>query len=149
MYSRQFLTLDEARAVTEAALAEAAKNPERPCAIAVVDPMGDIIYFVRQDKAAPQTVMIATNKAYTAARLGQVMPTLTNTSEVPENLKKYTWFTSMRDFTDPKFTPAPGGMCIRAPDGAVIGAIGIAGRTGADKIDDDIIGEAGLKALSL
>lgn len=145
MYSRKFLGLDQARAVAEAALAEASKNPERPCAIAVVDPMGDLVYFVRQDddynRDHPHYIMLAINKAYTAARFWR------DTAGIDEDFRKR-GLNGVRDFLDPRYTPLPGGMCIKTPDGTLIGAIGISGRTSKDEITDIDIGEAGLKTLS-
>jgi uncharacterized protein GlcG (DUF336 family) len=53
------------------------------------------------------------------------------------------------DFGDPRFTTIPGGVCLRAPDGTVIGAIGTSGRhPNIDKITDLDVALAGAKALS-
>ena len=140
MYSRQFLSFEEARSVAEAALAEAAKHPDRPCAIAVVDPIGDLIYFGRQDYAPAHFLMLATDKAYTAARFRR------DTVHVEDTIKLSGL--GIKDFIDPRYTKVPGGICIKTPDGTVIGAIGISGRNPRDEIDDLAVGEAGLKVLS-
>jgi glc operon protein GlcG len=141
MYSKSFLGLDEARAVAEAALAEAAKNPERPCSIAVVDPVGDLVYFARQDRAHPHFNMLALSKAYTSVRFRR------DTNGIGEHFKKQG--VNFDAFVDPKYTTLPGGMCIKTNDGVTIGAIGVSGRTPEDKITDIDIGKAGLKALSI
>lgn len=142
MYNRQFLRLEEARAVGEAALAEALKNPDRPVVIAVVDPMGELIYFLRQDNTLQINVNMAINKAYTAAAFRR------DTGELQARYRKIG--IEMRDFMlDPKITIVHGGKCLKAPDGTVIGAIGISGRApDIDKINDVDLAEAGAKALS-
>jgi len=140
MYSQQFISLDEARAIAEAGLAEASKEPDRPVAIAIADIMGDIVYLARQDKATPHYTLLAISKAYTAARFGR---------DVVDLNKTYTnlgW--SVRDFVDPKYTPVPG-MCIRTSDGTVIGGIGVSGRHGGDAVSDSDLAKAALKTVSL
>lgn len=141
MYSKKFLSLDEARAVAERALVEASKDPDRPIAIAVVDPIGDLLYFARQDGVNAHSTMMAMSKAYTAVRIRR------DTADLSERYKN--WGMTVKDFVDPKYTPVPGGLCIRASDGTVIGAIGISGRTSEDKIGDVDLGRVGLGALSL
>lgn len=142
MYPRQFLRLEEAHAVGEAALAKALENPDRPVAIALVDPMGELIYFLRQDNTFPLTASMAINKAYTAAAFRM------DTADLAAAMKS--WGRKLSDFLDPRFTLVPGGTCLRTSDGIVIGAIGASGRKpGIDKIRDQDLAEAGAMALSL
>lgn len=141
MYSKQFLALDEACAIAERVLAEASRDRDRPVAIAFVDPEGDLVYLARQDGANAHSTMMAMCKAYTAARIRR------DTSGLRERYKN--WGMTVKDFVDPKYTPVPGGLCIRTSDGTVIGAIGISGRTSEDKIGDVDLGRLGLEALSL
>jgi glc operon protein GlcG len=140
MYSRQFVGLEEARAVGEAALAKALEDPDRPVAIAVVDPMGELVYFVRQDNSLSLTTNMAINKAYTAAFFRG------NTTDLAEAFESRGRKAS--DFLDPRFTAIEGGVCLKAADGAVIGAIGASGRSPMDKVRDHDLAEAGAKALS-
>ncbi len=142
MYSRKLLSLEDARAVGEAALAKAMENPDRPMAIAVVDATGELVYFVKMDNSFPLYAKMAMNKAYTVVHFGM------DTADIAQFLKKDNLV--IRDFVDPKFTPIGGGVCLRAPDGIMIGAIGTSGRIPViDKVGDLDVALAGAKALSL
>ena len=55
-----------ARAMAERALA-AAEAKHVPCAVAVTDPGGGLLTFLRHDAAFPGSVELAINKAFTAA----------------------------------------------------------------------------------
>ncbi len=138
MYSKKFIGLEEARAVAEAVLVEASKSPGRPVAAAVVDPVGQLIYLVRQDDTLALSSNMATNKAYTAITLRQ------DTAEVDSEMK-----TDISNFCDPRLTRLPGGVCLRAPDGTIIGAIGVSGRRRGERPSDKELAEAGAKALVL
>ena len=138
MYSKKFIGLEEARTVAEAALAEAVKNPGRPIAVAVVDPVGQLIYLVRQDDSITMASYMATNKAYTAISFRE------DTAEVGGDVK-----IDINNFCDQRFTTIPGGVCLRAPDGTIIGAVGVSGRRRAEKPSDKELAEAGARALVL
>lgn len=140
MYSKQILSLEDARIVGEAALAKAMEHPDRPMAIAVGDCNGELVYFVRTGDTLPLVPYMAMNKMYTAIRFRM------DTVEVKKLLKSDNKVLS--DFPDPRFTTVEGGVCLRAPDGAVIGAIGTSGRVpNIDKYNDLDIALAGAKAL--
>ena len=117
MYSKYCLSFNEAKVGIEAALLEAQKDPSHPIAIAIVDPTGDLIYFVRQDNSRPMASMLAINKAYTSIRFCR------DTKDLAERFKGL----GIKAFPDPKLTPIPGGICIKEPDGTCIGGIGISG----------------------
>jgi uncharacterized protein GlcG (DUF336 family) len=140
MYQRQMLTLETARTVGEAALTKAMENQESPVAIAVVDATGELVYFVKMDNTSPLFAKMAVNKAYTAVQFGA------DVHEVPRAIVGEGVI--VRD-VDPKFTPM-GGVAIKAPDGAIIGAIGVSGRKPVrDRVLDEDISQVGLAALSL
>jgi uncharacterized protein GlcG (DUF336 family) len=141
MYSKKLLSLEEARVVGEAALSKAMENPDRPMAIAVGDATGELVYFVKMDNARPLFPKMAMNKVHTAIHYGR------DTADVAAYLKADGRVVA--DFGDPRFTTIPGGVCLRAPDGTVIGAIGTSGRApNIDKITDLDVALAGAKALS-
>jgi uncharacterized protein GlcG (DUF336 family) len=141
MYSKQVLSLEDARIVGEAALAKAMENPDRPMAIAVGDVNGELVYFVKMGDPIPLCSRMAINKMYTATQFRM------DTVKIKELLtgdKK-----TLSDFPDPRFTTVEGGVCLKAPDGAVIGAIGTSGRVPTiDKVNDLDVALAGAKALS-
>jgi uncharacterized protein GlcG (DUF336 family) len=60
------LTLEQARAAAEAAMAEA-KKMNVNVAIAVVEPSGDLVYFLRMDGTQYGSLKIAEDKARSAA----------------------------------------------------------------------------------
>jgi uncharacterized protein GlcG (DUF336 family) len=65
-----------------------------------------------------------------------------DTAALEEYLK--TLGRSVRDFPNPNFSGGPGGLVLRnPPDGTIVGAIGVSGRSGAE---DQIIALAGLRA---
>ena len=123
MYQKSFLSLEEARAVGEAALAKAKSTKGWPMAIAVVDAVGELVYFVKMDNQFPfhnSANNMAIYKAYTAAQFGM------DTGDIAAFLKADGRVLS--EFPDPRFTTVPGGVCLKAPDGTVLGAIGTSGR---------------------
>jgi glc operon protein GlcG len=142
MYLKKLISLEDARSVGETALAKAMENPDRPMAIAIVDATGELVYFVKMDNSQPLYAKMAMNKAYTVVHFGM------DTAEIGRVLKKDGL--GVRDFVDPKFTSVGGGVCLRATDGSIIGAIGSSGRQPViDKVGDLDVSLAGAKALSL
>ena len=140
MYSKNILSLDEARIVGEAALAKAMENSDRPMAIAVGDVTGLLVYFVKMDNARPQFPRMAMNKVHTVTYFGR------DTGDIAAFLKGDNRV--IADFGDPTFTTIPGGVCLRAPDGTVIGSIGTSGRApNVDEVTDLDVALAGANAL--
>ncbi len=128
-----FITLEGAKALADAAEAEALKRGWT-VAIAVVDPAGGLVLFHSIDgtQAASQDVAIA--KARTAARFKR--PTKAMEDAIAGGR---TAFLSMSEFG----LMVEGGLPIMR-NGAIIGAIGISGMTSAH---DGEIAAAALAAL--
>ncbi len=142
MYAKKLISLDEARRVGDAALEKAMENPERPMAIAVVDAIGELVYFVKMDNAPLLATKMPLHKAHTVIHFSR------DTADVKQFLKDDPDDLSTKDFVDPQFTTIPGGVALRAPDGAVIGAIGTSGRAPhVDKVTDLDVALAGARAL--
>lgn len=110
---------------------EAANKMQKPIAIAVAGPEGELIAFLRMDGANPASAQIAQSKAYTSARdckstraQGEFMRN--------ENREQAYW-------TDSRITGFGGGMHI-VQNGKVVGAIGISGLS--EEEDERIAREA-------
>lgn len=129
------ITTEGARAAVRGAL-DAARERQVPASVAVTDPSGTLVAFVRMDDAPLLTVRLAQDKAHTAIQFG--VPT-------------HHWYDLIKD--DPALlTGIPhvpgmvifgGGLPIRV-EAALVGGIGVSGGTPAD---DVAIAEAGLAAF--
>lgn len=119
MFVVEKVSSSEAQSLINKAVDEANKI-QKPVAIAVAGPEGELIAFLRMDGANPASAQIAQSKAYTSARdckstraQGEFMRN--------ENREQGYW-------TDTRITGFGGGMHI-VQNGKVIGAIGISGLT--------------------
>jgi glc operon protein GlcG len=110
------MVLDQAGAETVLQAAkENAEQQNAPSAIAVVDPAGDLLAFQRMDRVRPASADLAIEKARTAARLQR------STAEIEANINQ-----GRTAFVTAGIPVLRGGMPIRV-NGAVVGAVGIAG----------------------
>ena len=140
MYYRPALGLAQVRAAMSAMLEEAAKRPELPVAIAIVDESGDLLSYARMDNCREVPQRLAIKKAYTCAMMGQ------DSQALLSRLKSQ--HRSLADLGDPHMAGSPGGVVIRRPsDGAILGAIGVSGLFGA--AEDEALSRVGLEALNL
>jgi len=131
--SKSQLTAQAARAVAEAAAAEAERQNLR-MSIAVVDDGGHLLYFVRMSEAiAAASAEVAIAKARSAALFKR--PTLS-------------WEEAAKDraviMKIPNVVPLGGGVPLMA-GGIGIGAIGV---SGASSTKDDEIAQAGAKLIA-
>jgi glc operon protein GlcG len=110
------IVLDQvgAQTVLQAAK-ESAQQRHAPSAIAVVDPAGDLLAFQGMDGVRPASADLAIEKARTAARLQR------STAEIEDNINQ-----GRTAFVTAGIPVLRGGMPIRV-NGAVVGAVGIAG----------------------
>lgn len=136
MYQRAVLGSEEAMVGVAAVLAEAAKDPGRPVAVAVVDSEGELICYVRMDETPNMPRKLALRKAYTAGCTG------TDGIQYKEVLGKFG--ISATDM-DPQFVAFPGGVAIRQ-GAALVGGFGVSGRS-AD--EDEALARIGVAALGL
>jgi uncharacterized protein GlcG (DUF336 family) len=135
MYDRKVLGLAEAEKAVKAVVEEASKGG-RPMSVAVLDPWGNLISFVRMDGAGPLTARMAMNKAYTAASFG--MDTRMFFGWLKQADKDIAWY------DDHRLTAVYGGIVIRDKNGIPVGAIGTSGRT---QEEDEELALVGKKAL--
>lgn len=129
------LTGAQARDAVER-IAAAAGAAQMPCAIAIVDAIGDLVAFYRMDGAARRFIAPSINKAYTAAMREQ-----TTDAFHQELIRRRV---EVANFGDPRFTVLPGGFPVYCADGTLIAGIGVTGRT---RGRDAEFGRAGLPAF--
>lgn len=118
------LTLAQANAIIETALAKAAERTLRPLGVAVLDAGGHLVAFQRQDGASFMRLEVASGKAFGALGVGAGSRWLqANALERPH------FVNALAAAFDGKMVPAPGGVLVKTGDGAIIGAVGISGDT--------------------
>jgi uncharacterized protein GlcG (DUF336 family) len=132
--NRKALTLEGAKAVIAAAVAEAKKKNSPGGAIAVVDEGGNLMALERLDNTFAAGSRVSIGKARTAALFKH--PTKFFEDAIKGGR---TALIAMEDFT-----PLQGGVLIEV-EGQIVGAIGVSGAASAQQ--DEEIAMAGAKAL--
>jgi glc operon protein GlcG len=105
--------------------------------IAVVDNHGETIGFLRLKGASFSVITVATNKAYTAARMRR--PTLQLGTAIRHPDTGY----DVAYYGDPRLVGFGGGLPV-IKDGAVIGGIGV---SGLSQEEDDALAAIGIAAI--
>lgn len=123
---------EQARKAGDAAK-EAALQLGVPNAIAVVEPTGELVYFIKMDGAPYSAIQLAIQKAVTSARYRR--PTKAFFDGIESGHAFFATF--------PGMVAVPGGAPI-VVDGKLIGAIGV---SGGDAVQDVLVSNAGLDAL--
>jgi glc operon protein GlcG len=134
--SRPSLTLDGARAVIAAALAEARAVKAPGGVVAVVDAGGNLMALERLDETFAAGANISIGKARTAALFKR--PTRAF-EEIIRNGR--TAMTAL-----PDFTPLQGGVPL-VVDGVVVGGVGVSGAASAEQ--DEVLALAGAAVLAV
>jgi glc operon protein GlcG len=133
---KKSLTLDGARRIVAAAVAEAKKGAGT-AAIAVVDDGGNLMLVERLDNTFAAAANISIGKARTSALFKKP------TSAFENLINKGR--TAMASMGAPDFTPLQGGVPITI-DGQIVGAIGVSGAASAQQ--DEEVAMAAANALS-
>jgi glc operon protein GlcG len=134
-YDRKALTLEGAKKVITAAVAEAKSKNAPGGAIAVVDEGGNLVAVERLDNTFAAGALISIGKARTAALFKRP------TKAFEDIINKGR--TAMATLND--FTPLQGGVPI-VIDGQIVGAVGVSGAASAQQ--DEEIAIAGANALA-
>ena len=116
---RKVVSSAAAKRLVEACLDFAARTPNVPMAIAVVDPSGNLISFHAMEGSTDDAILTAQLKARTAARWRRTTEELSD--RVSKNINRAPEFVG--DF------PLPGGFPLFVED-VVIGAVGVSGGGG-------------------
>ena len=124
---RQVTTLShrDALRILDAIRAELEKDG-RGAAVAVADQHGELLAFVRTDGCKLPSILIAMNKAYTAARERAESRAVGDASKAEDF--------PMTNFGDLRYTAWGGGVPILY-DGEVIGAVGVSGLPEAEDME--------------
>lgn len=118
------ILLDDALHATMEAERLARADGGLPVCLCVTDGSGDLLAFVRMDRAPERLVPIVIAKAYTAVRM----------RATTEAFRKrlLDGGLTMADFCDPLLTSLPGGVPLLGEDGRCVGAVAVSGRALAD-----------------
>ncbi|RYZ01263.1 MAG: heme-binding protein [Comamonadaceae bacterium] len=135
------LTLTQARAILDAALAESKSRGYKPMAIAVLDGAGHLKAFASEDGASMFRFDIARAKAWGAVGMGVSSRVLGERARDNPN-----FFVTLASTAQGKFLPQTGAVVIKDAGGQVIGAVGASGGTGDE---DELICIAGVAAAGL
>lgn len=135
------LTLAQANAIIEAALAASRRAGHRPMAVVVLDDAGHLKAAQRDDGASMFRVDIATGKAWAAVGMGAASRVLAQRAKDNPN-----FFVALASTAGGRFLPQTGAVLVRDGAGAVLGAVGASGGTGDE---DEAICIAGVEAAGL
>ena len=103
--------------------------------LAVVDSHGELIALLRMDNAPLSSITVATNKAWTAARLRRP------TRDVGTTLRNKG--TDIAYYGDPRAVGWAGGLPVMV-DGVVVGAVGV---SGLPEDDDEALATVGVAVI--
>ena len=135
------LTLDVARKILDAALAEASSKKIKPLVVTVLDARGCVKALAAQDGTSLMRGEIAHGKAYGALALGMGSRAIfTRAQEQPY------FVDAVNTLAQGRMVPVPGGVLIHDASGALLGAVGISGDTSDN---DEMCALAGIAAAGL
>ena len=135
------VSLDQASALIDAALAAGTDAGMMPLTVAVLDTGGHLVALKRQDGSGIMRVQVATGKAWGALGMGASSRLLRDRlSDRPS------FISALTVASEGRFVPVPGGVLIKDTNGGIVGAVGISGDT-SDK--DEYCAIQGIKATGL
>ena len=130
MRTRKTLGLTESRRALAEMLRKADEMGGRPIAIAVMDDRGELICFAAQAGVnAALARQNALKKAYTSACMRA------DTLDFEERVKASPL--GLTGFGNPSLFTGGGGAVVVAPDGTILGGLGVSGRTAEE--DEEIV----------
>ncbi|MGZ0186913.1 MAG: GlcG/HbpS family heme-binding protein [Alphaproteobacteria bacterium] len=135
------VTMDQANQIIDAALAEGRRNAFMPLTVAVLDPGGCLVALKREDGSGILRPDIAIGKAWAA--LGMGVPSRILRDRLAD---RPAFQAALAAASDGRFVAVPGGILLKDPSGAVIGAVGVSGDT-SDK--DEVAGILGARAARI
>jgi glc operon protein GlcG len=110
-----------------------ATQMQKGVVVVVADPHGELIALARMDGAPVTSILIAANKAYTAARDRKT------TQEIGEKVRHPEKGHDIAYYGDPRFVGWGGGIPIWK-DGAIAGAIAVSGLSSREDVELAMLG---------
>lgn len=138
MIEKKSLDHSEAKKILNAIETELLKR-KKAAVIAVSDNQGELIALLRMDWASVSSVVIATNKAWTAAREGK------STYEIGQSARDAETGFDMGYYGDRRYVGWGGGIPV-IHEGKVIGAIAVSGLV---ELEDIELAKLGRDALGM
>jgi uncharacterized protein GlcG (DUF336 family) len=135
------LTLENANAIIDAALAKGAELGLKPLSVAVLDAGGHLIAFQRQNGASTLRPGIAMGKASGALALGVSSRRIGDMAA-----ERPSFVGSLGAIAPHGVVPAAGGVIVLGDDGLPAGAVGVTGDTSDN---DEACALAGIAAAGL
>ncbi|MCA1777500.1 MAG: heme-binding protein [Loktanella sp.] len=123
------ISLTRARTIIRKTLQKGREMNLKPLSVVVLDAGGHVKAFEREDGAPPGRFDIAQGKAYGAVMLG--MP---GSAQMARAEQQPYFMAAVNGLYGGKVVPVPGGVLVKARNGAVIGAVGVTG----DTSDNDV-----------
>lgn len=119
-------------------IVEKAREMQKSVVVAVADCRGELIAFARMDAAPISSVVIAMNKAWTAAREGKP------THEIGQKVRHPEKGHDISYYGDPKFVGWGGGIPVWR-DGEVAGAVAV---SGLSSVEDAALATLGVEVIA-
>jgi glc operon protein GlcG len=126
MRTVQTIDYSEARRAVDL-IVEKALQMQKAAAVAVADAHGDLLCFARMDGAPVSAILIAMNKAWTAAR--ERKPT----KEIGDKVKHPEKGHDIAYYGDPKYVGWGGGIPVWK-NGEVVGAVAVSGLSSTEDV---------------
>ena len=117
---------------------ERAEQTQKAVAVAIADSHGELIAFARMDGVPLPSIVIAMNKAWTAARTGKP------TQEIGERVKHPEKGHDISYYGDPRFVGWGGGVPVLR-NGQVAGAVAV---SGLSSVEDAALAGLGAETIS-
>lgn len=135
------LDLETARTIVSAARAHGRDNGFKPLTVVVLDAGGHVVAVEREDGSSTRRFEIAHGKAHGAISLGLGSRALMARAE-----QQPYFIAAATSAVGGSLVPVPGGVLVRDPAGALLGAVGVSGETSDN---DEAAAVAGVEAAGL
>jgi uncharacterized protein GlcG (DUF336 family) len=135
------LSLKMANQIIDAALAARRRANAEPVCVVVLDDSGHVVALQREDGASMFRPDVALAKAWGCVAMGDGGQGLAKKAR-----ENPAFFAGLAATSNGRLLPQPGGVLVRDPTGAVLGAVGISGDTGAN---DEAFAVAGIESAGL
>jgi uncharacterized protein GlcG (DUF336 family) len=135
------ITLDTARAIVAGARAHGSSAGFKPLTVVVLDAGGHVVAVEREDGSSMKRFEIGFGKAHGALSLGMGSRSIMARAE-----QQPYFIAAVTAAVGGALVPVPGGVLVRDPDGALLGAVGVTGDTSEN---DEAAAVAGIEGAGL